>query len=71
MLEQQQDMLLQEQLELEKAVSMYHEPMYEPLNIFNSLQVHVPTPNDSIVGLYIVWHLSYAGMWRRSSLKAS
>jgi len=49
MLEQQQDMLLQEQLELEKVVSMYHEPMYEPLNIFNSLQV--PTPNDSIVGL--------------------
>ena len=71
MLEQQQDMLLQEQLELEKVVRMYHEPMYEPLNIFNSLQV--PTPNDSIVGLYIVWHfiLSYAGMWRRSSLKAS
>ena len=69
MLEQQQDMLLQEQLELEKVVSMYHEPVYKSLNVFGSLQV--PTPNDSIVGLYIVWHLNYAGMWRRSSLKAS
>lgn len=36
MLEQQQDMLLQEQLELEKVVSMYHESMYEHLKIIRA-----------------------------------